>query len=132
MGPMLPGLHPLSDTGEKGPEYDWSRRLRRCRLRRNGHPGTRGRIAMDHPDQASAATIDAPAGTDGQLPEQSRHVLKGRADVERVRRRKLGMRLARAILVLAAIDIWMISRTSRGLTALPRFPHLDPLMVVPM
>src|SRR5947207_3814480 len=87
---------------------------------------------MDHQDQASVASIDAQAASDGQLPEQSRHVLKGRADVERVRRRKLGMRLGRAIVVLALIDAWMISRTSRGLSALPRFPHLDPLMVVPL
>jgi ATP-dependent Zn protease len=87
---------------------------------------------MDHQDQASAASIDAPTASDGQLPEHSRHVLKGRADVERVRRRKLGMRLARAIFVLALIDAWMISRTSRGLGALPSFPHIDPLMVVPL
>ena len=73
---------------------------------------------MDHhQDQASVASIDAPAVSDGQLPEQSRHVLKGRADVERVRRRKLGMRLGRAIVFLALIDAWMISRTSHGLTA---------------
>src|SRR2546430_7307768 len=103
---MRPALHPLSDTREQVPEYDWSRRFHAADCGRNGHPGTRGRIAMDHQDQASVASIDAPTVSDGQLPEQSRHVLKGRADVERVRRRKLGMRLARAILVLALIDAW--------------------------
>ena len=45
------------------------------------------------------------------LPEQSRHVLKGRADVERVRRRKLSGRLLRAIVVLALIDFWMVNRS---------------------
>jgi ATP-dependent Zn protease len=86
---------------------------------------------MEHQNEASAATIDAPTLTD-DLPEASRHVLKGRADVERVRRRKLGMRLARAIIVLGLLDLWMISRTSRGLSALPHLPHIDSLVLLPM
>jgi cell division protease FtsH len=87
---------------------------------------------MDHQDQASAASIDAPPTADGQLPEQSRHVLKGRADVERVRRRKLGMRLVRAIVVLGALDLWMVSRSARGMSTLPHLPHIDPLVLLPL
>ena len=87
---------------------------------------------MDHQDQASAASIDAPSAADGQLPEQSRHVLKGRADVERVRRRKLGMRLVRAIVVLGALDLWMVSRSARGMSPLPHLPHIDPLVLLPL
>ncbi len=59
-------------------------------------------------------------------------MLKGRADVERVRRRKLGMRLVRAIVVLGALDLWMVSRSARGMSALPHLPHIDPLVLLPL
>jgi cell division protease FtsH len=85
---------------------------------------------MGQKRQASATLQrEADVADTSALPEQSQAVLKGRADVDRVRRRRLSGRLIRAILALAAIDLFMVNRSARGLPALPAFPHMDPLLL---
>jgi len=75
-----------------------------------------------------AATTPTASSGDANATEVSRHVLQGRADVERVRGRTLRGRLMRAILFMAALDAWMLYRTSKGETALPGLPHIDPMV----
>jgi cell division protease FtsH len=87
---------------------------------------------MEDTGQASATAMDTPVASDGQLPEHSRFVLQGRADVERVRRHKLAMRLLRAILILGLLDLYMIRRSAHGQAALPHVPHIDPLLIIPL
>jgi cell division protease FtsH len=82
---------------------------------------------VDSKSQSAATAVDQPAMS--SLPEQSEAVLRGRADVEKVRRRKLSGRLVRAIVALALLDFAMGYRGAHGLSALPSLPHVDPLML---
>src|SRR5438270_460385 len=103
-------LHPSPDTRPERGEYDWSRDRASRPTGDSDRPFGPEEETMDRKSQASATLErDAKVGDTSSLPEQSVAVLKGRADVERVRMRKLSGRLIRAILVLAALDLFMVN-----------------------
>lgn len=57
---------------------------------------------------------------------------EGRADVARDRERKRHRRILRLAVVLVVLAAWPAVRVLVGRSALPAFPHLDPLVVTPM
>jgi len=74
--PMLISLHRLSDTRSKGASTIGSPQLHRATADVSDTRGTRGRICNGPRERRIGHCNRRPAAS-GQLPEQSRHVLKG-------------------------------------------------------